>query len=277
VRVSASGIADAGAGTEQGRLQVARKTPAELIRPGRSNTDGAIRGKRQCKYGEFLRIFGEFPLFLFTCSLFAVAGRVDGAALPFRLCFRGVNFAGLPPLEAARHFSYGHNEVILRVYTANIPQFCVIVGPILKKSEIFCKNYVKTFGIYEKGCIFALESIRNPTHRGGSRNEKGKDMKHNISELAKANGYGLAVDRHGVYTNYILTNEKGVIRIETDAVKGHVPIVICADHEIEIPENFILFYSDYDKYYTVTQDNNGILDYAKLSDKDIETIIVNNK
>lgn len=111
VRVSASGIADAGAGAEQGRLQVARKTPAELIRPGRSNTEGAIRGKRQCKYGEFSRLFGEFPLFLFVCSLFAVAGRIDGAALPFRLCFRGVNFAGLPPLESAVCLVYWHNRV----------------------------------------------------------------------------------------------------------------------------------------------------------------------
>lgn len=111
VRVSAARFADAGAGAEQGRLQVARKTPAELIRPGRSNTEGAIRGKRQCKYGEFSRLFGEFPLFLFVCSLFAVAGRIDGAALPFRLLFRGVNFAGLAPLEAARHFFNWHNRV----------------------------------------------------------------------------------------------------------------------------------------------------------------------
>lgn len=108
VRVSAPGIADAGAATEHWRLQVARKTPAELIRPGRSNTEGAIRGKRQCKYGEFSRIFGEFPLFLFTCSLFAVAGRVDCAALPFRLCFCGVNFAGLAPLESAFCLVYWH-------------------------------------------------------------------------------------------------------------------------------------------------------------------------
>jgi hypothetical protein len=111
VRVSAPGIADAGAGAEQGRLQVARKTPAELIRPGRSNTEGAIRGKRQCKYGEFSRLFGEFPLFLFVCSLFAVAGRINGASLRFRLRFGGINFAGLPPLEAARNFLNWHNRV----------------------------------------------------------------------------------------------------------------------------------------------------------------------
>ena len=122
-----------------------------------------------------------------------------------------------------------------------------------------------------------MESIRNPTHRGGSRNEKGKDMKHNISELAKANGYGLAVDRHGVYTNYILTNEKGIIRIETDAVKGHAPVIIRSNHKIEIPEKFSFFYSDYYKDYTVCEEINGSLDYAKLSKSDIEQIIVNNK
>ena len=102
-------------------------------------------------------------------------------------------------------------------------------------------------------------------------------MELNISKLAKANGYGVEVDRHGVYTNYILTNEKGIIRIETDAVKGHVLVIILSNHKIEIPEKFSFFYSDYDKNYTVCEEINGSLDFAKLSENDIEQIIVNNK
>lgn len=103
-------------------------------------------------------------------------------------------------------------------------------------------------------------------------------MKLNISKLAKANGYDVKVDRHGVYTNYILTNEKGIIRVETDAVKGHhAPVIIRSNHKIEIPEKFSFFYSDYDKDYTVCEEINGNLDYAKLSENDIEQIIVNNK
>lgn len=102
-------------------------------------------------------------------------------------------------------------------------------------------------------------------------------MELNISKLAKAKGYDVKVDRHGVYTNYILTNEKGIIRVETDAVKGHTPIIIRADHKIEIPEKFSFFYSDYSKDFTVCEEINGNLDYAKLSENDIEQIIVNNK
>ena len=102
-------------------------------------------------------------------------------------------------------------------------------------------------------------------------------MELNINKLATTNGYNVKVDRHGVYTNYILTNRNGIIRIERSAVKGHPPIIIRANYKIEIPSNFSLFYSDYSKAFTIGEEMNENLDYAKLSENDIEQIIINNK
>lgn len=120
------------------------------------------------------------------------------------------------------------------------------------------------------------DSIINPAHRGGSRTKIENMKALNVRFWAEKNGFDVEIDRHGVYTNYILRNANGIIRIEKSTVKGHQPWIIRSNYRIWIPDTYSLFFSTYTSEYTVAINIDSEWRYANIGETDIVAIISHN-
>lgn len=99
----------------------------------------------------------------------------------------------------------------------------------------------------------------------------------NIRKWAEQYGYKVEIDRHGVYTNYCLTNDRGCIRIEKSNFKGHKPWIVWADYKIRIPVRYNLMFNVSMNANTIVQQVSECQnDFADLTEDDIIRIIVNN-
>lgn len=99
----------------------------------------------------------------------------------------------------------------------------------------------------------------------------------NVRKWAEQYGYKVLIERHGVYTSYCLTNDRGRIRIEKDNVKGHKPWIVWADYKMRIPARYNLMFNAYMNANTIVQQVSEYQnDFADLTENDIIRIIVKN-